>query len=221
MNRKSLDDQLVIMEGNILNPQEERKEMWQAMMKDSLHRAVVQILVEEGWQKLTMERVTQAAGIGKGTLYNYFKDKEELLRYVVQNSLDPLDAEIDKVLGSVMPPDEKLKNVVLCMMRYFEENRAFFRVLLDPELSGPRMDPKGRDRHQLLVLKISRVYEEGMRKGLFRALLPEKAAAMFVMSIVALVMGRMLKDENNPIEEEAALHADFFLHGVAAGGKDK
>ncbi len=201
--------------------QEERKEQWAAMMKESLHRAVVRVLLEEGWQGLTMDRVTQAAGMAKGTLYNYFKDKDELLRYAVQSSLDPLDAEIDKVLGSGARPDQKLKEVELCVLRYFDEHRAFFRLLLDPELSGPRMHPKGRDRQQVLILKISRVYAEGVKQGLFRPLPAEKAAAMFVMSSVALVMGRMMRDDKNPIEQEAALHADFFLHGVAAGGKER
>ncbi|HUT55528.1 MAG TPA: TetR/AcrR family transcriptional regulator [bacterium] len=203
----------------MVNPQEERKEMWHAMMKESLHRAVIQILVEEGWRKLTMERVTQAAGMAKGTLYNYFKDKDDLLRYAVRSSLDPLDKEIDKILGSGAAPDQRLRDVVLCVLKYFDENRAFFRVLLDPELSGPRMHPKGRDRQQVLILKISRVYDEGVKQVMFRPLPPEKAAAMFVMSSVALVMERMMRDENTPIEEEAALHADFFLHGVAVGSK--
>jgi AcrR family transcriptional regulator len=198
--------------------QEERKEQWAAMMKESLHRAVVRVLIEEGWQGLTMERVTQAAGMAKGTLYNYFKDKDELLRYAVQSSLDPLDEEIDKVLGSGARPDEKLKAAVLCVLKYFDENRAFFRVLLDPELSGPRMHPRGRDRQQVLIMKISRVYEEGVKQGLFRPLPADKAAAMLVMSSMALVMGRMRKDEKTPVEQEAALHADFFLHGVAARG---
>ena len=67
-------------------------------MKEALHQAVVKILAEDGPQGLTMDRVTQEAGISKGTLYNYFKDKQELLQYVVQSSFEPMEQENEKII---------------------------------------------------------------------------------------------------------------------------
>lgn len=207
----------------VKKPREQRKEQWTAIMKESLHRAVVKVLAERGFSGLTMERVTREAGIAKGTLYNYFKDKEDLLHYVVESSLQPLEREVDEVLGSDLVPEQKLGEFARRTIRYFDERREFFRVLLDPELAGPGPSPKGRSRHRELIKKVSGVFEAGVRSGSFRRLDPMKLAAMFVMSCGAMMMGRLWMEKLAPVEEDAEVVLRVFFEGVIEGrtGKKK
>ena len=201
------------------NPAEERRHKWKTMMKESLHQAVVKVLAEDGLSGLTMDRITQMAGMAKGTLYTYFKDKQELLDYVVQSSLEPLEQGIDRILGSELPPEQKLEQVVLHSIGYFEEHRGFFRIFQDPELHRPKLAQEGQSRRRRLVQKISVVFEEGIRTGRFRSLPALKLAAMFVMSVIAMTMGRMETEERGPIEEEVRLVMEVFFQGIAVGGK--
>ena len=200
---------------------EDRRSKWKAMMKEALHQAVVKVLAEDGLSGLTMDRITQMAGMSKGTLYNYFKDKRELLEYVVQSSLEPLEQGIDQILGSDLPPEQKLEQVVLHSMSYFEEHRDFFRIFQDPELHQhkPNLDQERKSRHRKLVQRVSVVFEEGIRSGVFRPFPPLKLAAMFVMSVIAMIMGRIWMEERGPIEEEARMVTEVFFRGITGGGK--
>jgi AcrR family transcriptional regulator len=200
---------------------EDRRSKWKAMMKEALHQAVVKVLAEDGLSGLTMDRITQMAGMSKGTLYNYFKDKQELLEYVVQSSLEPLEQGIDRILDSDLPPEQKLEQVVLHSMNYFEEHRDFFRIFQDPDLHQPKpkLDKERKSRHRKLVQRVSVVFEEGIRSGVFRPFPPLKLAAMFVMSVIAMNMGRIWTEERGPIEEEARMVTEVFFRGITVGGK--
>jgi AcrR family transcriptional regulator len=203
--------------------QEELHNKWKSLMKEALHQAVVKILAEDGPQGLTMDRVTQEAGISKGTLYNYFKDKQELLQYVVQSSFEPMEQENEKIFVSDLTPPQKLEEFAVRTLSYFDKHRDFFRVLLDPELSGTRMHPERKNRHQKLISKVSVVFEEGIKGGYFRPGPPMKLAAMFVMSCASMTMGRLRlwTEDQGPIEDDARLVINVFFSGVAKGGKKK
>jgi AcrR family transcriptional regulator len=184
------------------------------MMKQSLHQAVAKILLEEGLQGLTMEHISETAGMAKGTIYNYFKDKEELLQYVVESSMEPLEKRNDLIFSSHEPPLKKLEQFVFSTLSYFDENKAFFRVMFDPELSGLNKPPKRKDRHQQLIKKVGKVIEDGIREGVIKSAPPLKLSAMLVMCCAGITISRFWGDDEKDIKEDAKLVMETFLKGV-------
>jgi len=63
----------------MVDKKHERKKILEAIIKKDILEAVVKILTHDGIQGLTMERVASEAGVAKGTLYLYFKDKQAIL----------------------------------------------------------------------------------------------------------------------------------------------
>jgi AcrR family transcriptional regulator len=197
---------------------EERKSKWNSLMKEGLHQAVVKVLAEQGLAGLTMERVAKEAGIAKGTLYLYFQDKEELLQSAVQSSMEPLEQELDKILDSELSPNRKLEAIVQQSLSYFEANRNFFRVFLNPEFTGPRMNREGKDRHRRLVAKVAQVFKEGVERGHFRPLPDLKAAGVFVMGCAAMIQARLWEETPPPLVEDVQLFLNIFFKGVLEEG---
>ena len=66
-----------------------RKACVEAMMKDTIFDAAGSLLEERGADGLTMDRVATKVGVAKASLYNYFKDKNELLRYSYTRMVEP------------------------------------------------------------------------------------------------------------------------------------
>lgn len=194
---------------------EDLKTKWQAMMKDSLHQAVAKILFEEGLQGLTMEHISETAGMAKGTIYNYFKDKEELLQYVVESSIEPLEKRHNLIFSSAEPPIKKLEQFIFSSLSYFDENKSFFRVMFDPELSGLKKSPKKKDKQQQLIKKVGEVIEDGIRVGVIKPAPPLKLSAILVMSCVGITISRLWSDDERDIKEDAKLVMDTFLKGAA------
>ena len=61
---------------------EEKRAVLESMTRAALYEAAVGILQDEGLQGLTMERLAVSAGVAKGTVYNYFRDKKEIVFFV-------------------------------------------------------------------------------------------------------------------------------------------
>ena len=203
------------------NVQDELRKKWKSGMKEALHNAVVKVLAEDGLQGLTVDRITSAAGIGKGTVYNYFKDKSDLLQHVVRASMEPLEKEHAKLFASDLAPPQKLKTFVLVTLKFFDKNRAFFRVLLDQELSGPRMSRERKNHYRKLISNISGIFEDGIEGGFFRPAPPKKLAAMLMMSCASIARGRLWNEDFSPIEDDANLVIEVFFKGIGKGGCKK
>jgi len=108
---------------------EKRKAALESMMKETIHEAAVATLLEHGLEGLTMERVAEAAEMAKGTLYNYFKDKQRLLLSVFVTLAESFNEEMARIVASDLSASEKLVKVLENMFSGFEKNRHILVIL--------------------------------------------------------------------------------------------
>jgi AcrR family transcriptional regulator len=173
--------------------------------------------VREGAAGLTMEEVAAEAGMAKATLYAYFHDKRQLLDWVKEESFAPLREQSAVLLHGVAPPDEKLRQLVLLHLSYFEANADHFRVLLW-DLQTSLADLKryrSRSRFRLYIEWVTEVLRAGIEAGIFRPLDAEKTAALIVDAIVALNRQRLTSEHAGPAAADAQILIEMLLHGLA------
>ena len=76
-----------------------------------------------------MDRVASGAGLTKGTVYLYFKNKQELLDSIVSYSFQPLEKEYQSIAGSASDPIHKLEQYVLGTLGFTEMHKRLFTEL--------------------------------------------------------------------------------------------
>jgi len=193
----------------------ETKTKWECFCRQGIQDAVVRLISREGTSALTMERVAAEAGVAKGTLYVYYKDKTQLLESVKEASMQPMREELFAILEGGLPPDEKLKLFIHRHLGYLDANRDFYRILLwDREIAEAHLKRHQTERYRSYMDRISRVLEEGMRQGIFRRLDPVKMAAMLMEADMAVISQRLWSEKPGPVEEDAELLFDILLHGI-------
>lgn len=114
-----------------------RKELVVSMMKDGIYEAAVRVLTERGAEGLTMDRVAESAGVAKGSLYNYFRSKCELLQFIHEKTIEPARDFLAEVRAAPLPAAEKLQAVVRMWLEHFATNRGIFDFLFN--------DPRTRE----------------------------------------------------------------------------
>ena len=68
------------------------------------------VLLERGFEGASTNRIAAAAGVGPGSLYQYFPDKESILDRVVEQAVDDLEARITRAfLGSLRTGDDAVR----------------------------------------------------------------------------------------------------------------
>ncbi|MDZ4743563.1 MAG: TolC family protein [Verrucomicrobiota bacterium] len=85
-------------------------------------------------EDLVLDHVAKQAGVAKGTLYLYFKDKSDLIRGVIEDTMQKAETEIDSATANISDPVEKLKIRLLIFLRFADENHEFFFRYCNPHL---------------------------------------------------------------------------------------
>jgi len=103
-----------------------RKAMAEGVMRDAICAAATTVLAQVGYAALTMERVAEVAGVAKGTLYNYFQDKETLALEVIDRAFLEVAGAIDRAVARAGTP--LLKLVALRLAR-LTNSLTLYKVL--------------------------------------------------------------------------------------------
>jgi len=117
---------------NISSNQEtlSRKERDKLRNKEAILDAAVHLFARKGFAETKLEDVANLAEFGKGTLYNYFENKDDLLlsafNYAVTNMLDFLYNQ----LTSVSEPLERIRLIANSQFNYYRENTDFMNVVM-------------------------------------------------------------------------------------------
>ena len=80
-------------------------------------------------QSITMQEIAEYCGVAKGTLYNYFPSKEDLLLAVFEDALQPYDREIEELAHEKnMEASMKVLEILRTQVRFFMETRNLMRM---------------------------------------------------------------------------------------------
>jgi AcrR family transcriptional regulator len=83
--------------------------------------AALEVFAEKGFAAARLDEIARRAGVSKGTLYLYFKDKEDLFRAVVQSAIAP---NIEAVMSAISAVDAPFAEVIRMLLAAFAEREA-------------------------------------------------------------------------------------------------
>jgi AcrR family transcriptional regulator len=101
-----------------------RQPKWQRRAEDrprEICAAALEVFAEKGFAAAKLDEIARRAGVSKGTLYLYFKDKEDLFRAVVRSAIAP---NIEAVTATISSSDAPFPDVVRMFLAAFAEREA-------------------------------------------------------------------------------------------------
>src|SRR3954447_3414504 len=107
-----------------------KEEVVQEFRIHSIQEATMRVIARKGMAAATMQEIAEEAGVAKGTIYLYFRDRDELVEKTFENAITQLHARMDEAMNADVSFEEKLRKVLTAKMRFFEENREFFRLYM-------------------------------------------------------------------------------------------
>ncbi|MEU0878214.1 helix-turn-helix domain-containing protein [Lentzea sp. NPDC005914] len=177
--------------------------------------AVLPLLIEHG-ANVTSSQIARAAGIGEGTIFRAFKDKDELFDACTAEALRP-----DHVLDAIaeipvdQPLEDRLVEAAEALGAHLERMGALMGALhasgrvkhRDPEQRHKGGSGRGGRRESMAAIRGAMVELFTPEKDRLR-LPPEQLAALF---LTLLFGGRRMAQDDAPTTRQVV---DFFLHGA-------
>ncbi len=201
-------------------PLETREAVLERFRVESITEGALRAIARKG-ASATMQDIADESGISKGTLYLYFKDRDELLHHVSERGLAQLLAKVDDVFSRGLPFEPTIRELVLSMLRFFDERRDLYRVHFELKFPGgrpPLCDAKTvapPPEKQLYIDRLTRYFEGHIANKADAPLL-----ALFFSETVAAVLYRRIPETTGPkLEDDAEFLSDLLLNGLSGRRK--
>jgi len=156
--------------------------------REAILRTAEELFLSRRFDKVTLEDVRKRAKVGKGTIYLYYKDKEDLYGQVLLSGVDHLHDLITAQAGGEVPPDEKLRAIARQLREFHQRRQNLFRMLQAEDcrraLRDRGLHEQLRRRHDDLLRLIASVVNQGMKTGIYRNDLPAPAVARVFLAAV-------------------------------------
>jgi AcrR family transcriptional regulator len=154
---------------------EERKEREKEHRKEEILNAAQKVFFDKGLPTATMDEIAEAAELSKGTLYLYYKSKEDLYLGVMMRGMQTLYTEYESLAASPDSPLRKIIKLSELYIDFFASNRNIFRMFhflqmpqFHKQVSDEMQQYCGIETRRLWDLVIG-IMKQGMESGILRS----------------------------------------------------
>lgn len=162
--------------------------------KEEILSAAAAVFAEKGFSNTKMEDISKRAEIGKGTLYEYFRSKDDLFFALYQNLLNSFHTRIYSSLSPEQTPTEALTAMISATLRAFDEWHDYGMLLLEfwnEHRRGKFLKLDFSDVYDKSRSILKNLIEEGIIKGEFAEVDPMVASSTIIAVLDGILLQRI------------------------------
>ena len=177
----------------------ERRALEKELRRKQILDAARKLLFETGMKAISINKIANEAELGVGTIYFYYKNKEEIFAALQEEGLKLLHKEIEKIYKNKKEADKKLKEMGVTYLQFTNKKKDYFdiisyflsssEVIFPPELKT-QIDLSGNK----IISLIASTVDDGIKDGLFKSVDSRRFSIVFWGTIHGLVQFQKLKN---------------------------
>jgi TetR/AcrR family transcriptional regulator len=185
--------------------------------------AARKVFAQNGLAGARMDEIARVAGVNKALPYYYFRNKEELHRFVLETMIAQISGQMESPVVLAMEPPERVRALVNITFDFVMRNPSYPR-LIQREMMAPRRHLHWMvvAHHRPLHKRAVKTIREGIERGQFRAVDPDQMVfTIFGMIMYYFATGQLAsqiwnRDIWNPrnVEQRRRAVLDFLEHGL-------
>ena len=169
-----------------------------------------------GYKATTMDQVARIANVGKGTIYTFYRNKEELFKEIVQRMIEEMKYEAEQVLEEDLPFVENLHRAIYRLLEFRQEHQLSLKLLQEErEIGTPAVQEMVNEMELAIVGYIKEKLQSAMEKGYIRNCDTEITAFLMLKMYLALIFD--WERTHDPLEKEeiAELFQSYLFKGLS------
>lgn len=153
--------------------------------------AATGVFSKYGYEKASIARICAAVGIARGTLYQYFRDKQSLFRALVDEQVEQIEQFVEPIdwRASDSPELERaLYERLLLIFQLIHDHQDVFRLMVrEARAKNPETESRVRQGQRQILSAMAAEFQAGARTGHYDCPDPEFTAAYLLGGILELV----------------------------------
>jgi AcrR family transcriptional regulator len=182
-----------------------------AIRRQAIIEAALAVFAGHGFEAARLEDIAQRAGVAKGTLYLYFKDKEALFEALIRSATDPI---LERLQAVTDVPDVPLAQVLELLSAIFQQEilgtdrKLLLRLIM---AEGPRFPAIAEFHYRNVVARILPLVRKAAERAAKRGELPNDALVRFPQLVAGPLLLAVIWDgmfaRIDPLDVSAFLRA--------------
>lgn len=189
--------------------------------------AAAKVFAAKGFERATIAEIAKAAGVAEGSIYNYFKNKGDLLvsipRQIIESPIAAVSERMSLLATAPLPPEQMLTLIARNLVNTVRQNAQVFRILIS---ALPTMNKATREKYMTQVVTyaadtLEAYFNAQIEQGVFRRDAPAQVLTRaFIGMLFPFVMLREVLQVESETEwdydQVIAAVVPLFLRGALA-----
>lgn len=185
--------------------------------RDRILKAAIEVFAKNGFYATRVSEIAKAAGVADGTIYLYFKNKDDVLITIFEDGIQQLLAILREVASSEESFDARITRVVELQLGLLEDQRDLAEVItVNLRQSSSLLKQYAAPLFMEYIDVIAGLIREGQKQGAFRKDLNPRVVARSLFGALDAILLTWALGEADPASlRKAAGHcASLFLEGL-------
>lgn len=191
-----------------------KEDVVEEFRKQTICDAAMRVVARKGINDVTVQDIADEAGVAKGTIYIYFKSRDEILATTMDGATEQLLEKLSAACQSCRGFRDVLERRVRTQLQHFEENRDFFRMYL--AMAEPLGEKRLRKHatYRAYLAQLEELLREAIARKEIRDAGVERLAVAISSVVRDIVLHRMIEREPPPLDEDVSFAVDFIMRGI-------
>jgi len=170
--------------------------------KELIRVAAVKIIADEGFFSATTDKIAKESGMAVGTIYNYFSNKEDILRYILDVEFQKRYELYQNVKNSQIDPLLKIEKLLSFHFNEIKKEPNIIKIVLAEKITASRNKLMPFEKYAKLSAIFSEILNEGIDKGYLKKCDP-KIISILILGFIEAIMTEFLATKNDKLLENS------------------
>jgi TetR/AcrR family fatty acid metabolism transcriptional regulator len=184
--------------------------------RESIIQAAIEVFSQNGFQNSTISEIAQKAGVADGTIYQYFRDKEDLFFSIPIEKTNEFRSQLELHLGGISGAFNKIRKFVWFSFYFMKMNPEYGRILmLEMRVSKSFVKTETYDFLKQSVSQVMDIIREGQNEGVIRQDVDIYILRHLILGITEHMVTRwLLKEEKYDLLEHYEEVSRILIDGL-------
>lgn len=199
-------------------PRAGRRERRRAETRDKIFRAALQLFAQRGFMETTVEDITEAADVGKGTFFNYFPTKEHVLATYGAERVAAVEGALERARTTQGPVLEIIRELACNVAGQSSESPELLRAIYAAHATDAAVRAELQARMQTGRRTLAKIFRLAQQRGEVRKDIPAGTLASQMQLVFHGVMSSWALNPSHSLRVTAEGIWNLFAPMLAAPG---
>lgn len=169
-----------------------------------------------GYKATTMDQIAKLANVGKGTIYTFYNNKEELFDEIITHLIQEMKAAAEDSMDESLTFYENVNRALYRILEYRKEHQLTIKLFQEEkEIGTPAVKEFMKKLESSIILYIQNIIQKAIDKEEIKPCNPEITAFVMLKMYIALIFDWEKEHEALEKEEIFKLFDQYFLKGLS------